>query len=175
MVRVHQKKTQQLVLEQWLELNTTFSAQWPNVTRKLDQTPPDADAMKGVDDKPAPRVSLVWVTKDGRALAESIGLPSSRNADASDFTMGLPSFDVQAYETRPTTDRGAEWPRARAQGWDFTQGRPDIWASIAEAIPATASKPLLFGCGPAPFVKDAVYAAQKQRPNVLIHTETFEL
>ena len=38
-------------LEQWLELNTTFSAQWPNVTRKLDQTPPDADAMKGVENK----------------------------------------------------------------------------------------------------------------------------
>ncbi len=38
-------------LEQWLELTTTFSAQWPNVTRKLDQTPPDADAMKGVENK----------------------------------------------------------------------------------------------------------------------------
>lgn len=38
-------------LEKWLELNNTFSAQWPNVTRKLDQTPPDADAMKGVENK----------------------------------------------------------------------------------------------------------------------------
>lgn len=38
-------------LEQWLELNNTFSAQWPNVTRKLDQTPPDADAMKGLENK----------------------------------------------------------------------------------------------------------------------------
>ncbi len=38
-------------LEQWLSSNTTFSAQWPNVTRKLDQTPPDADAMKGVENK----------------------------------------------------------------------------------------------------------------------------
>ena len=34
-------------LEQWLELNATFSAQWPNVTRKADQTPADADAHKG--------------------------------------------------------------------------------------------------------------------------------
>ena len=48
-------------LEQWLELNTTFSPQWPNVPRKPDQTPPDADPLKGVDGKyakffsPAPR------------------------------------------------------------------------------------------------------------------------
>ena len=27
-------------LEKWLELNTTFSAQWPNVTRKNDQRRP---------------------------------------------------------------------------------------------------------------------------------------
>jgi ferredoxin len=38
-------------LEKWLELNATFSAQWPNVTRKADQTPEDADAMKGVENK----------------------------------------------------------------------------------------------------------------------------
>ena len=34
-------------LEKWLELNNTFSAQWPNVTRKGDQTPADADEHKG--------------------------------------------------------------------------------------------------------------------------------
>jgi ferredoxin len=34
-------------LEQWLELNTTFSGQWPNVTRNANQTPADADAWKG--------------------------------------------------------------------------------------------------------------------------------
>src|SRR3546814_17396631 len=30
-------------LEKWLELNNPFSAQWPNVSRKNDQTPADAD------------------------------------------------------------------------------------------------------------------------------------
>src|SRR3546814_6859682 len=34
-------------LEKWLELNNTFSAQWPNVSRKNDQTPDDADEHKG--------------------------------------------------------------------------------------------------------------------------------
>ena len=38
-------------LEQWLELNATFSAQWPNVTRNSDQTTPDAYEMKGVAGK----------------------------------------------------------------------------------------------------------------------------
>ena len=38
-------------LERWLELNTTFSAEWPNVTRKMDQTPPDADEHKGEEGK----------------------------------------------------------------------------------------------------------------------------
>ena len=37
--------------EKWLELNTTFSAQWPNVTRKADQTPTDADEHKGEEGK----------------------------------------------------------------------------------------------------------------------------
>jgi ferredoxin len=38
-------------LEKWLELNNTFSAQWPNVTRNAQQTPPDADEFKGVEGK----------------------------------------------------------------------------------------------------------------------------
>ena len=38
-------------LEKWLELNSTFSAQWPNVTRKNDQTPADADEHKGEEGK----------------------------------------------------------------------------------------------------------------------------
>jgi ferredoxin len=38
-------------VETWLELNATFSAQWPNVTRKADQTPADADEHKGEADK----------------------------------------------------------------------------------------------------------------------------
>ncbi len=33
-------------LEQWLELNTKFSAEWPNITQKKDP-PEDADAHKG--------------------------------------------------------------------------------------------------------------------------------
>jgi len=37
-------------LEKWLELNTTFSAQWPNITRKGEQ-PDDADEHKGESDK----------------------------------------------------------------------------------------------------------------------------
>ena len=37
--------------EKWLELNTSFSSQWPNVTRKGDQTPPDADEHKGEEGK----------------------------------------------------------------------------------------------------------------------------
>src|SRR3546814_2489928 len=38
-------------LEKWLELNNTFSAQWPNVSRKNDQTPDDADEHKGEEGK----------------------------------------------------------------------------------------------------------------------------
>jgi ferredoxin len=37
-------------LEKWLELNATFSAQWPNITRKRE-APADADEWKGVADK----------------------------------------------------------------------------------------------------------------------------
>ena len=37
-------------LEQWLELNTKFSAEWPNITTKKD-SPADADEFKGVDGK----------------------------------------------------------------------------------------------------------------------------
>ncbi|QNM81807.1 ferredoxin family protein [Sphingomonas sabuli] len=37
--------------EKWLELNATFSAQWPNVTRNNGQTPVDADEHKGEDGK----------------------------------------------------------------------------------------------------------------------------
>ena len=36
--------------EQWLELNATFSAQWPNITRGRD-APADADDHKGMADK----------------------------------------------------------------------------------------------------------------------------
>ena len=37
-------------LEKWLELNTTFSGQWPNITRKKD-SPADADEHKGEEGK----------------------------------------------------------------------------------------------------------------------------
>ena len=37
-------------LEKWLELNASLSASWPNITVK-GETPPDADAFKGVDGK----------------------------------------------------------------------------------------------------------------------------
>ena len=37
-------------LEKWLELNTTFSADWPNITRKKD-SPADADEHKGEEGK----------------------------------------------------------------------------------------------------------------------------
>ena len=37
-------------LEQWLELNAKFSAEWPNITAKKD-TPADADEFKGVEGK----------------------------------------------------------------------------------------------------------------------------
>lgn len=37
-------------LEQWMELNATFSAQWPNITTK-GEVPADADAHKGEDGK----------------------------------------------------------------------------------------------------------------------------
>jgi ferredoxin len=33
-------------LEQWLELNASYSAEWPNITRKKD-SPADADEHKG--------------------------------------------------------------------------------------------------------------------------------
>ena len=37
-------------LEQWLELNAKFSAEWPNVTQKKEP-PSDADDHKGEEDK----------------------------------------------------------------------------------------------------------------------------
>ena len=37
-------------LEKWLELNNTYSAQWPNITTKGEQ-PADADEFKGVENK----------------------------------------------------------------------------------------------------------------------------
>ncbi len=37
-------------LEKWLEVNSKFSAEWPNITTKKD-SPADADEYKGVDDK----------------------------------------------------------------------------------------------------------------------------
>ena len=37
-------------LEQWLELNAKFSAEWPNLTTKKD-SPADADEFKSVDGK----------------------------------------------------------------------------------------------------------------------------
>jgi ferredoxin len=36
--------------EKWMELNATFSAQWPNITRKREQ-PADADEHKGEEGK----------------------------------------------------------------------------------------------------------------------------
>ena len=36
--------------EKWLELNTNFSAEWPNITRKKD-SPADADEHKGEEGK----------------------------------------------------------------------------------------------------------------------------
>lgn len=37
-------------IEQWLELNTKYSEEWPNITTKKD-SPPDADEFKGQDGK----------------------------------------------------------------------------------------------------------------------------
>ena len=37
-------------LEQWLELNAKFSAEWPNITAKGD-APADADDFKNVEGK----------------------------------------------------------------------------------------------------------------------------
>ena len=37
-------------LEKWLELNTKYSAEWPNIPVKGD-APADADAMNGVENK----------------------------------------------------------------------------------------------------------------------------
>jgi ferredoxin len=37
-------------LEQWLELNTTYSAEWPNITSSREP-PADADEHKGEEGK----------------------------------------------------------------------------------------------------------------------------
>ena len=37
-------------LEKWLELNTKYSAEWPNITQKKEP-PADADDHKGEEDK----------------------------------------------------------------------------------------------------------------------------
>ena len=49
-------------LEQWLELNTSFSAQWPNITRK-GEAPADADAHRA---KRASTSILLARTRHGR-------------------------------------------------------------------------------------------------------------
>ena len=38
--------------EEWVELNTKYSAEWPNITEKKDPLP-DADALAGVEGKMA--------------------------------------------------------------------------------------------------------------------------
>ena len=43
-------------LDQWVELNARFSAEWPNITVK-GETPPDADEWKGRPDKLAKEFS----------------------------------------------------------------------------------------------------------------------
>ena len=35
----------------WIELNAKYTSLWPNVTKKQDQTPTDADAYNGIDGK----------------------------------------------------------------------------------------------------------------------------
>ncbi len=37
-------------LDQWLEINSKYASEWPNITRKID-APPDADEWKGMPDK----------------------------------------------------------------------------------------------------------------------------
>ncbi len=37
-------------LEKWLEINTKYSAEWPNITTSREP-PADADAFKGMEDK----------------------------------------------------------------------------------------------------------------------------
>jgi predicted ferric reductase len=125
--------------------------------------------------KMAPRVSLLWVCKDGREMAASLDLPTCRNSLDSDFGRGLPSLEIEAYETRPTTTRTSAWPRAKLQGWDFQQGRPDMWQALTRLIPQGAKRPLLFVCGPKGLERSAVQCAQKISPGILVHTETFEL
>ena len=61
-------------LEKWLELNTTFSAQWPNITRKGEQ-PDDADEHKGegpdkyFSGRPRQRLTLTRLMRDSAAGA----------------------------------------------------------------------------------------------------------
>ncbi|HBP0979081.1 ferredoxin family protein [Comamonas sp. Y6] len=49
-------------LEPWLELNATYAAQWPNITRK-GAVPTDADAFNGMPDK----YHLYFSPRPGRA------------------------------------------------------------------------------------------------------------
>jgi ferredoxin len=37
--------------EKWLELNAEYALSWPNITRKGDNPPPDADEWNGKDNK----------------------------------------------------------------------------------------------------------------------------
>ena len=57
-------------LEKWLELNSTFSAQWPNITQK-GEPPADADEHKGEDRKYEKYFFAKPGLGDGIAMEES--------------------------------------------------------------------------------------------------------
>ena len=57
-------------MEQWLEVNRTYSAEWPNITRK-GEAPADADAVQGRDRQ----VRKVFQQEARQALTEGAAAP----------------------------------------------------------------------------------------------------
>jgi hypothetical protein len=66
----------------WLELNKTFSAQWPNITRKRD-APADADEHGRA--KRASSTNILGGARPGRLIGGPGSAKSSRRASASAF------------------------------------------------------------------------------------------
>ena len=119
-------------------------------------------------------VSLLWVVRDGRALADSLKIPPARPPTAHTVSMGLASFTVRGFETAPKNEDGP-WTLASLKGWSFTKGRPasGLDSEIKALVPHHAECVLVFACGPTSLVDDARCAADAHGYHFV--TEGFEL
>ena len=96
-------------LEKWLELNSTYSAEWPNITRKKD-SPADADEHKGSSDLSGRTASGVTGTgTSSRSAPASLSRTRDSSALISEWTARRqlpPAFQL-------TDQRAASTPSPR--------------------------------------------------------------